>query len=60
MTSEAMDYVRKDCRRDAMVGMATEVRRRWPWNSYDEDEDRIEPYDELEDVKRRDDDFNDW
>ena len=36
------------------------VNRRWPWNSYDEEEERIEPYDELEDVKRKDDDFNDW
>lgn len=37
-----------------------EINRRWPWNSYDEEEDMIVPYDELEDVKHKDDDYNDW
>lgn len=35
-------------------------KRRWPYNSEEED-NNIDPYDELEDVKRKDDDnFNDW
>ena len=39
--------------------MSKEVRR-WPWNEYPDDEDRIEPYDETDEVRRKDDDYNDW
>ena len=60
MNNEAMDYVREDCRQDAVIDRVSEVRRRWPWNEYPDDEDRIEPYDETDEVRRKDDDFNDW
>ena len=35
--------------------MNKEIVRRWPWNNDDED-NYLEPYDEFEDVRRKEDD----
>ena len=57
MTNDALDFVREDCRHDAMVDGLCDVRRRWPYNDERDDEDYVEAYDELEDVKPR---KHDW
>ena len=60
MSDDAMDYVREDCRRDSLIDSAGEVRMRWPFCYEPTDDNYIEPYDELEDVRPRHDEREDW
>lgn len=35
--------------------MNKEIVRRWPWNNFDDEDNYLEPYDEYEDVRIKED-----